>query len=124
MKLRLIALALLVSAPAWAAPPWRSPRQVGVGRSAQATPDNARARLDRGDALLKKGDVDGAIAEYREAIRLKPDFADAHYNLGLALYRKGQRQAAVAECRKASELDPKNQEFRATYQRLAKELRK
>ena len=29
--------------------------------------------------------MDGAIAEWREAIRLEPDLAEAHYNLGVAL---------------------------------------
>jgi len=38
-----------------------------------------------GNALVAKGDPDGAIREYREAIRLKPDYAEAHSSLGNAL---------------------------------------
>ena len=32
-----------------------------------------------------QGKLEEAIAEYREAIRLKPDYADAHHNLGICL---------------------------------------
>ena len=58
----------------------------------------------RGNALDGKGDVDGAIAEYREALRLKPDFAEAHYNLGIALNHKGDWDGAMAEYREALHL--------------------
>ena len=40
-----------------------------------------------GNALYLKGQYDPAIAEYKEAIRLKPDYALAHNNLGMALKR-------------------------------------
>jgi len=40
-----------------------------------------------GFALYHKGQYDAAIAEYREAIRLKPGFAEAHNNLGMAIKR-------------------------------------
>lgn len=36
---------------------------------------NAATHIKRGEALEKKGDLDSAIAEYREALRLRP--ADA-----------------------------------------------
>ena len=44
-----------------------------------------------------KGDMDGAIAEYREALRLNPNNDMAHYNLGLALEHKGDWDGAMAE---------------------------
>ena len=46
-----------------------------------------------------RGKLDEAIAEYREAIRLKPDYADAHYNLGIALATRGKLDEAIAEYR-------------------------
>jgi Flp pilus assembly protein TadD len=67
-----------------------------------ANPNNAAAHANLGDALLgpglkKKGDVDGAIAEYREALRLNPNDDDPHVNLGLALAKKKDSKGAMAE---------------------------
>src|ERR1700747_1042675 len=42
--------------------------------------DNAVPYNNRGNARRKTGDLDGAIMDYAEAIRLKPDFALAYYN--------------------------------------------
>ena len=53
-----------------------------------------------------KSKHDEAIAEYREAIRLKPDFAEAHNNLGNALQAKGKLDEAIAEYREAIRLKP------------------
>ncbi len=61
-------------------------------------------RLTRGDALLMKGDVDGAIREYREALRIHPNFAHAHNGLGLALDKKDDVDGAIREYREALRL--------------------
>src|SRR5262249_49539320 len=57
-----------------------------------------------GLTLGRKGQRDDALAEYREAIRLKDDYAEAHCNLGLALRDKGQFQQAVEELRRGHQL--------------------
>ena len=41
--------------------------------------------------------MDGAVAEYREALRLNPNNAAAHNNLGAALGEKGDWDGAIAE---------------------------
>jgi tetratricopeptide (TPR) repeat protein len=56
--------------------------------------------------LTAKGDLDGAIAEFRDAIRIKPDDAAAHQNLGVALRDKRQLDEAIAEYREAIRLKP------------------
>ena len=48
--------------------------------------------------------MDEAIAECREAIRLKKDYAYAHCNLGVALHDKGQLDEAITEYREAIRL--------------------
>jgi tetratricopeptide (TPR) repeat protein len=55
---------------------------------------------------VDKGLLDEAVAEFREAIRLKADDPLAHYNLGTALKKRGLLEEAVAELREAILLNP------------------
>jgi tetratricopeptide (TPR) repeat protein len=73
-----------------------------------AHPGNLAALNNLGNALQAKGDPEGAIACYREAIRLDPKFANAHFNLSHSLHVKGQLDEAIASLRKVVELDPKD----------------
>ena len=78
------------------------------GPTAESTlsSNQAQAHLEKGRMLSAKGDPDGAIAAYREAIRLDPDYVKAHNNLGTALYAKGDLDGALAEFRAVLRLDP------------------
>jgi serine/threonine protein kinase len=67
-------------------------------------PRSPGARLYLGNALCAKGQLDEAIAEYREAIRLKEDYAEAHWDLGNALRQKGQFAEALVHWRRGHEL--------------------
>jgi len=67
-------------------------------------PENPLARSKLGAALGLTGDVDGAIAECTEAIRLNRNLARAHTNLGAALEHKGDLKGALAEYREAVRL--------------------
>jgi Flp pilus assembly protein TadD len=49
-----------------------------------------------GSALRAQGKLDEAVAEYREAIRLKPDDLSAHNCLGGALRAQGKLDETVA----------------------------
>src|SRR3712207_7290327 len=53
--------------------------------------------LFRSRALSDKGDLDGAAAAYREALRLRPDDPDAHNSLGVTLKHKGDLEGARSE---------------------------
>ncbi len=68
----------------------------------------AHARL--GLVLSKENRPDEAIAQYREALRLKPDDADAHYDLANALYRKGLWDEAISQYREDLKLSPDDPE--------------
>src|SRR5262249_61117999 len=54
------------------------------------------------------GGRDGAIASFREAVRLNPNFGCAYNNLGIALFRKGELDQAVAACKEGVRLGPAN----------------
>ena len=57
-----------------------------------------------GGAHLEKGNLDQAIADYTEAIRLKPDFFAAYLNRGTAQRKKGEVDPAIADYTKAIQL--------------------
>jgi tetratricopeptide (TPR) repeat protein len=71
-------------------------------------PENPAAHSNLGLALHDAGDLAGAMAEFREALRLDSKYAMAHNNLGWALQAKGDRVGAIAEYREAIHLDPKS----------------
>ncbi len=70
--------------------------------------DDAETLTKRGLDLLNKGDVEGAIVEFRRAIQLNKYHHGAHCNLGNALLQKGYIEEAISECRRAIELKEKN----------------
>ena len=72
------------------------------------TRDASVILLERGNALYRAGDLTGATAVFREAIRLKPEFVDAHTALGNALDDSGDIEGALAEYRQALRLQPGN----------------
>lgn len=55
---------------------------------------------------MTQGQLDAAIAELREAIRLKKDHAPAHFDLGTAHARSGQWDQAAAAFARVLELAP------------------
>jgi tetratricopeptide (TPR) repeat protein len=81
-------------------------------------PRSPGAHLNLGVALRDKGLLDAAIAEYREAIRLKKDYADAHYNLSIVLHDKVRLDEAEAECREALRLKKDDHEAHYNLSRV------
>jgi tetratricopeptide (TPR) repeat protein len=72
----------------------------------EVTENNAIAHYNLAIALFHKGQIDEAMSQLQEAIRLKLDYADAHYNLGIALLQKGQTDEAIGQFWEAIRLKP------------------
>jgi tetratricopeptide (TPR) repeat protein len=70
------------------------------------TTGNYLIRDHLGQVLAERGDLDAAIKEYREAIRINPNAMHSHYNLGIALFTKGNLDAAIREFQEALRLNP------------------
>ena len=68
---------------------------------------NSLAYYNRGIAWQAKGQLDEAIADYSEAIRLNPKFVRAYYNRGIAWNAKGESDKAIADYNEAIRLNPK-----------------
>jgi tetratricopeptide (TPR) repeat protein len=68
------------------------------------------AHYNLGIVLGDQGDIDTAIAHYRQAIELRPSYSEAHYNLGRLLAQKGQLRDAIAHYQKALEVNPADAE--------------
>jgi tetratricopeptide (TPR) repeat protein len=82
-------------------------QQVGKGQfNPQANLQNAVAYCNRGYAKLRKGGLDGAIADCDQAIQLDPKLSLAYVNRGLAKAQKGDFDGAIADCDQAIQLDP------------------
>jgi tetratricopeptide (TPR) repeat protein len=69
-------------------------------------PDFPFARIRQGALLEERGDLEGALAAYREAVRIAPDNANTHFTLAYALRRAGLRDEAIAAFEAGLELDP------------------
>ena len=59
--------------------------------------------------MLSVGDVDGAIAQFRAAIKMADQYAPAHYQLAQALKQQGNTQEAAREFDRATELGSRTQ---------------
>ncbi len=70
--------------------------------------DLAIIYTNRGNEWRAKGDFDGAIADYDQAIRLDPKYVNAYINRGNAWGSRGYGDRAIADYDQAIRLDPKN----------------
>jgi len=73
-----------------------------------ANVQNAVTYEFRGIAKEKKGDLNGAIADYDQAIRIGPKFSVPYYSRGMAKQKKGDLNGALADYNQAIQLNPKN----------------
>jgi arylsulfatase A-like enzyme/Flp pilus assembly protein TadD len=76
-------------------------------RILEKDPGNAIALQNQGIALLKKGDVPGAIAALDRALAINDELPRALNARGVALANRGDAAGAVASWQRAVELDPR-----------------
>ena len=71
-------------------------------------PESAGLHNVLGLARAEQGQIDAAVAEFRQALEQAPDNAQAHWHLGAALASQGQREEAVQHLARSVELEPGN----------------
>ena len=79
-------------------------------RGVEVAPNNLIARTDLGNELMKRGQRDLALAEYRDVLRRDPRFWLARYNLGYAEYAAGECASAVRDLAIAAAQNPTDAE--------------
>ncbi|HMC61319.1 MAG TPA: tetratricopeptide repeat protein, partial [Candidatus Solibacter sp.] len=72
-----------------------------IEAAVKADPNSPDTHNFKGTLLSRKGNRDGALSEFLEAIRLRPDFGLAHLNAARILAAKGDRAAAQQHLRQA-----------------------
>jgi len=77
----------------------------------------ARAHANLASVLANQGDLDGAIMEYRESVRLRPDYDVAHYWWGMVLFQQGKLDEAIERFRTVLEINPNHQDARRALDR-------
>ena len=74
----------------------------------EIVPESARLHDIVGVDLAGQGQLDDAIKEFREALRLDPTIAVTYRNLGAALVSRGERKQGIQYLQRSVELDPDN----------------
>jgi tetratricopeptide (TPR) repeat protein/predicted Ser/Thr protein kinase len=82
------------------------------GHAIQRTPPRktkvaAALYAERGMARLQKRDLDGGLADAKEALRLQPDLPGGAFVHASALLARGELEPAIREYSRAIELDPR-----------------
>ncbi|MDQ6809147.1 MAG: tetratricopeptide repeat protein [Verrucomicrobiota bacterium] len=90
---------------------WRNSETLWT-RTLAVMPNNDVAQNNLGVVLMAHGDKDGAVARYREALRLRPDNVPAHISLANVLLHDGKMTEGVSHLERVLELEPANSEAR------------
>ena len=81
-------------------------RLLTMGRRSELDPQLAEAYNNRGTLRGRKGDLDGAVADFDETIRLNPRNANAYTNRGNVRYSKGEFDGAISDYIEAIRMNP------------------
>jgi len=85
-------------------------------------PNWAEAWAKRATTRLLGGDVDGAIADMRQVVKLEPRQFAALAALGMALHRQGFDKEALSVMRKSLALDPQQPQLKDLVDKLSVEV--
>ncbi|HEY3756875.1 MAG TPA: tetratricopeptide repeat protein [Opitutaceae bacterium] len=82
------------------------------GDTVAASPDDAGARNNYGNALAEAGQLDAAAEQFEAALRLVPDYDDPHFNLANTLVKLGRPDAAISHYQAALRVRPDDARLR------------
>ncbi len=82
--------------------------------------DDLQQRIDRAEALAARGDLDGAIAAWRDLLTRVPALTSIYLQIGALYERKPDLDRAVEAYQQLLQLEPGNERARAAIGRLQK----
>jgi tetratricopeptide (TPR) repeat protein len=74
----------------------------------EVDPDSAEADMIAGEALDEKGDKEGAVEQFRAAIKANPKEPNVHFGLAYVLWTQKKYDEAIPEYKAELVNDPKN----------------
>jgi tetratricopeptide (TPR) repeat protein len=84
--------------------------QVDLGVKVPSEPVATGPKADdfyiQGGDKFKKGDYQGAVAAYNQALRINPNYTQAYNNRGSARYSLGDKQGAITDFNQALQINP------------------
>jgi tetratricopeptide (TPR) repeat protein len=102
---------------------WQSSETL-FGHTVKVTRANALAYQLLGAALFDRGELNGAAAEFRKALKIRPDFHNAQMALAITLTRQGKLEEACGHFKSALQHQPDDAEgqfnFANALQRLGR----
>lgn len=85
--------------------------------------DRAATHVNRGIVYMQARNLEMAMRDYENAIRLEPSLAEAHVNLGIALLHRGGRDRdAIAALTRGIEMKPSRPEVALYTRAVAHEM--
>ena len=79
-------------------------------KTIKTAPQCARAHVSLGNAYNERGELDKAIAEYKQGLAIRPHYAKGHVNLGDAYAKKKLFDKAIAQYKKVLDNNPNHAE--------------
>jgi tetratricopeptide (TPR) repeat protein len=80
--------------------------------------DDLQQRIDKAESLAERGDLDGAIAAWRDLLTRVPALTSIYLRIGALYERKPDLNRAVEAYQQLLQLEPGNEKARAAIDRL------
>ncbi len=91
------------------APPAPDPPTARIpAKPAPVANSRVAALIESGRRWVLKGDLDHAVRDFTEAVRVDPKYPDGYYERGQVLFKLGETERSIADYSSAIKRDPQN----------------